>query len=179
MSVDDSQGLGEPEREAVLARLKDAFAAGHLTRAEMEQHLDTALGARDERDLVPVREALPPSASPRTVSLGGTGGRIRRRGAWQVPAVLEVVSEYGAVDLDLTRAVFEQPDVTIDLRLTYGSARITVPAGASVDLDGLRTEWTQPAYRPPAAGAGRTSGVRVTVVGTMEFGRLKVRHGAG
>lgn len=80
----------------------------------------------------------------------------------------------GQVDLDLSRVIFEEPSVVIQLQLTYGRARITVPADAVVDLDGLTTVRKQPKYRAPQ-GAG-TGGPTIRIFGTMEYGRLKARH---
>jgi hypothetical protein len=86
------------------------------------------------------------------------------------------------VDLDLSRAIFEEPSVVIQLQLTYGRARITVPADAVVDLDGLTTVWKQPKYRAPqGAGTGgptiRIFGRSTPVVGpVIGPGRHRRRH---
>jgi hypothetical protein len=63
--------------------------------------------------------------------------------------VLKVDSDYGKVDLDLSRAIIENPVVDIELRLRFGGAKITVPGDAVVDLDDWRTVWKQPVYRVP------------------------------
>jgi hypothetical protein len=49
-----------------------------------------------------------------------------------------------------------------------------VPGNAVVDLDDLRTVWKQPVYQiPQHLDAG---GPRIRVYGTMEYGRLRIRH---
>jgi hypothetical protein len=77
------------------------------------------------------------------------------------PRVLKVDSEYGKVDLDLSRAIIENPVVDIELQLSFGRAKITVPSNAVVEIDDLRTVWKQPVYQAPqhldAGGPGSGS----------------------
>jgi hypothetical protein len=174
MPEDSPSPIAESDREAALTRLKDAFAAGHLSHAEMDEHLQSTLSAETQADLVPVLAALPDVSAGRTVTLAGKSGRFRRRGTWRVPRTLKIESEYGRVDLDLSRAIIEDSTVTIDLQLRFGRARITLPDDAVVDLDDLRTVWKQPAYM--AHEHPGTGGPRIRITGTMEYGRLKVRH---
>ena len=72
---------------------------------------------------------------------------------------MKVESKYGAVNLDLSRAIIEYPVVDIELQLRFGAAKITLPADAVVDLDDLRTDWRLPTYTPPPSAdpAGRGS----------------------
>ncbi len=166
--------ISEGDREATLRRLQEAFAEGHISHAEMDEHLQAVLTAKTPDDLVPVLSSLPDTNTGRTLILAGKRGRFRRRGAWRVPRVLKVESEYGKVDLDLSRAIFENPMVDIELQLRFGRARITLPDDAVVDIDDLRTVWKQPIYKVPQRfDAG---GPRIRISGTMEYGRLKVRH---
>jgi hypothetical protein len=67
----------------------------------MDDHLQAVLTAKTPGDLVPVLASLPDTNTGRTLILAGKSGRFRRRGAWRVPRVLKVESEYGKVDLDL------------------------------------------------------------------------------
>lgn len=168
--------ITEDDREATVRRLQEAFAEGHISHAEMDDHLRAVLTAETPGDLVPVVASLPDTNTGRTLILAGKSGRIRRRGAWRVPRVLKVESEYGKVDLDLSRAIFENPVVDIELQLRFGRARITLPDDAVVDSDDLSTVWKQPIYKTPQRlDAG---GPRIRISGTMEYGRLKIRHKA-
>ena len=64
--------------------------------------------------------------------------------------------------------------VDIELQLRFGKAKITLPDDAVVDIDDLSTVWKQPIYKTPQRfDAG---GRRIRISGTMEYGRLKVRH---
>ena len=168
--------ITEDDREATVRRLQEAFAEGHISHAEMDDHLQAVLTAKTPEDLVPVLASLPDTNTGRTLILAGKSGRFRRRGAWRVPRVLKVESEYGKVDLDLSRAIFENPVVDIELQLRFGRARITLPDDAVVDIEGLSTVWKQPIYKSPQRfDAG---GLRIRISGTMEYGRLKIRHKA-
>jgi hypothetical protein len=64
--------------------------------------------------------------------------------------------------------------VDIELQLRFGRAKITLPDDAIVDLDDLRTVWKLPIYEPPQRA--NSSGPRIRISGTMEFGRLRIRH---
>ena len=60
--------------------------------------------------------------------------------------------------------------------LRFGRARIALPDDAVVDSDDLSTVWKQPIYKTPQRlDAG---GPRIRISGTMEYGRLKIRHKA-
>src|SRR4249919_299397 len=94
--------------------------------------------------MVPVLASLPDTDMGRILTLAGKSGRFRRRGAWRMPRVLKIDSEYGKVDLDLSRAIIENPVVDIELQLRFDRAKITVPGDAVVDLDDLPTVWKEP-----------------------------------
>ena len=88
--------------------------------------------------------------------------------------VLKVESEYGKVDLDLSRAIFENPVVDIELQLRFGRQGSHCPTMPLSTADDLRTVWKQPIYKSPQRiDAG---GPRIRISGTMEYGRLKIRH---
>ncbi|MGH8838027.1 MAG: DUF1707 SHOCT-like domain-containing protein [Jiangellaceae bacterium] len=163
-------------REATVRRLQEAFAQGHISHTEMDDHLQAVLTAKTHGDLVPVLASLPDINTGRTLTLAGKSGRFRRRGAWPVPRVIKVESEYGRVDFDLSQARIENPVVDIELQLRFGSATITLPDDAVVDIDDLRTVWKQPVYKTPQRL--HAGGPRIRISGTMEFGRLTIRHKA-
>ncbi|MGV9315879.1 DUF1707 SHOCT-like domain-containing protein [Streptomyces sp. NPDC003691] len=166
--------IREEDRDAVVRRLQEAYAEGHLTHEEMDALLGRALAARTGGDLAAVLSALPAEPSGTVSEIGSASGRIRRTGAWRVPRILKVTSAFGGVRLDLTRAVIEHPVVDIRLRLGTGGARIKVPRHAVVEVDGLTAVWKAPRYRPRAVRRG--GGPLIRISGTMGLGRLKVRH---
>lgn len=152
------------------------IAEGHISHEQMDAYLQAVLTAKTPGELVPVLASLPDPNTGRTLVLAGKSGQFRRRGAWRVPRVLKVESEYGRVDIDLSRAIFENPVVDIELQLQFGRARITVPYDAVVDIDDLSAVWKQPIYK--ARQRFDAGGPRIRISGTMEYGRVKIRHKA-
>jgi hypothetical protein len=50
--------IGDAERDQAVAELGDHFAAGRLTRGELDARVDQAMTARFERDLLDRREQI-------------------------------------------------------------------------------------------------------------------------
>jgi hypothetical protein len=119
--------------------LQQAFIDGLLSREELDDRLQVVLTAKAHGELGPALATLPEMSAGRVLRLAAKSGPIRRRGVWRVPRVLKVESEYGRVNLDLSRAIIEDPVVDIELLLRFGRAKITLPDDAVVDLDDLRT----------------------------------------
>jgi len=62
----DRLRIGDAERDAVAKALHDHFAAGRLTREELDQRLDATLAAKTRGDLAAVVHDLPePTGLPR------------------------------------------------------------------------------------------------------------------
>ncbi|MGJ6964319.1 DUF1707 SHOCT-like domain-containing protein [Streptosporangium sp. G11] len=180
--------VSDGERDRVVHQLQQAFADGRLTPGEMEERLERALTARSHGDLLPVVADLPDGpddsddsdgsdGSDDVLRLASTGGRIRRSGDWQVPRLLRVESEYGGVRLDLSQALVRHPRIDIELRLTYGSAAIVLPPGATANVDEVRTEWGGVTCAVP--GRARPGRLHVQIAGEFGYGRLRVRTSRG
>ncbi|MFI9252036.1 DUF1707 domain-containing protein [Streptomyces sp. NPDC053069] len=180
MSSADREPAGPPQlisdedRDMAVQRLQEAYAEGRISYEEMDERLHQVLTARTHHDLVPVLAPLPEKHADTTSTIAAARGRIRRRGAWRVPRVLKVESAFGRVHLDLSHAVIEHPVVDIELHLGTGRAEIIVPRDAIVEMEELRTVWKVPRYR--ARRHPRPGGTRIRISGTMEYGRLKIRH---
>ena len=74
--------IGDAERDEALDRLGDHFAAGRLTRDELDERTEQAMGARFDRDLEALFRDLPAPASASKV--------VARRPRPQRNAVLPV-----------------------------------------------------------------------------------------
>ncbi|MFI2027206.1 DUF1707 SHOCT-like domain-containing protein [Streptomyces buecherae] len=167
--------ISEDDRDAAVRRLREAYAEGHLTHAELDARLDQVLVVTTRPELAAALDSLPAEKAETTSTIGAAGGRIQRRGVWQVPRKLKVESAFGRVRLDLSRAVIEHAAVDIELRLGTGRAKITVPRDAVVDVEGLETGWKDTTYKPPRRPR-RPGGVKINISGVMGFGRLTIRH---
>ncbi|SDK84409.1 DUF1707 SHOCT-like domain-containing protein [Nonomuraea jiangxiensis] len=161
--------LSERDREQAVELVQQAYAEGRLDPAELERRLDLALTATSAQELEPILGDLPDEV----VRLRSTGGRVTRAGDWQVPRRLHIESEFGKVRLDLSEARIPYPRIDIELRLAHGGATILLPAGASANVDGVRTEWGRVTCK--AAGRPRPGGLHVQISGELPFGRLTVR----
>jgi hypothetical protein len=58
--ADPNARVGDAERDATVTLLGDAAAEGYLTPDELDTRLETALTARTQADLQPLRADLPP-----------------------------------------------------------------------------------------------------------------------
>ena len=166
--------INEHDRDTAVQRLQEAYAEGQISHQEMDELLHQVLTAKTHGELVPALASLPHKNAGPTSTIAAQSGRIRRRGAWRVPRFLKVESAFGRVHLDLSRAVIEHPVVDIQLQLGSGRAKITVPRDAVVDIEDLHTVWKAPLYETPRRS--HPSGPSIRISGTMEFGRLKIRH---
>ncbi|MGW3352995.1 DUF1707 SHOCT-like domain-containing protein [Nonomuraea rubra] len=162
--------VSDLDRDRAVELVQQAYADGRLDPAELEVRLERALTATSADELAPVVADLP---GEELVRLESVGGRVTRTGDWQVPRRLRIDSEYGSVRLDLTQAHVPYAQVDIELRLAYGRALIILPAGASADADGVRTEWGRVICKAP--GRPRPGGLHVHVAGELPYGRLIIR----
>ncbi len=79
--------VGDAERDAVAAQLRDHYADGRLTLDELNERLDLAFAARTKADLNEVMRDLPhvarPAAGAAADGFGATGGQVGLPGsAW-------------------------------------------------------------------------------------------------
>ncbi|GAA5040519.1 hypothetical protein HNP84_007571 [Thermocatellispora tengchongensis] len=170
----DRRRIGDDERDTAVRRLREAYAEGHIPHEELDERLHQVLTAETRGELASALAALPEESAGATSTIAAVGGRIRRRGAWRVPRTLKVESALGRVRLDLSRAVIEHPVIDIELHLGTGSARITVPRDAIVDIEDLHTGWKDPIHK--TRRRSRPGGPRIRISGSMGLGRLKIRH---
>jgi hypothetical protein len=147
----------DAEREAVVARLRDAAGEGRLTVEELAERIDAAYTATTHAELEPLTADLPaagagePGSSPMRVAgpapargerpaptllLGILGGG-NRRGRWRVPERMTVVNVLGGADLDLREATLAAPEVEITVYSVLGGSDVIVPEGVHVELDGF------------------------------------------
>jgi len=184
----------DAEREAVVARLRNAAGEGRLTVDELDERIDAAYAAATRAELEPLTADLPDSAMPTATTaappegapprtapslvLGILGGGDRR-GRWRVPERMTVVNVLGGADLDLRDATLSAPVVEITVWSLMGGSDVIVPEGVQVELEGfallggnhLRLEGP-----PPPAGAPV---VRVRAWSLMGGTDVKTKAGRG
>ncbi|WP_246267790.1 DUF1707 SHOCT-like domain-containing protein [Nonomuraea typhae] len=167
--------VADVDRDRTAQQLQHAFTEGRLTRSELDERLSAALTARTYGDLLAVVSDLPgPAPQEETVHLDAANGHIRRSGDWEVPRRLRVTSKHGSVDLDFSQALVPHPVVDVEIDLKYGSACLTLPPGASANLDGFTSRWGSSGS--DVAGRPQPGALHVRVSGSSKYGSLSVRY---
>ncbi|MFJ4676322.1 MULTISPECIES: DUF1707 domain-containing protein [unclassified Kitasatospora] len=148
----------DADRERVADLLRDAYAEGRLTVDEHAERIEAAYGARTFGELEPLtrdlpghpgpirhnltkaplddrapapKPALPPARAEAPTMVAVFGGAARK-GRWRVGSHLKAVAVFGGIEIDLTDAVFESPEVVIEVVSVFGGVDIRVPENVSL-----------------------------------------------
>ncbi|MGW2397943.1 DUF1707 SHOCT-like domain-containing protein [Kitasatospora sp. NPDC001664] len=147
----------DADRERVAELLRDAYAEGRLTVEEHSERIELAYGAKTLGDLAPLTRDLPAPGAPVSVAkpqpaadrppvlparaeaptVVAIFGGAARKGRWRVGSHLRAVALFGGVDIDLTDAVFESPEVEIEVFAMFGGVDVKVPENVSLHGSGL------------------------------------------
>ncbi len=84
--------VGDADREAVAAQLREHYADGRLTLEELNERLDQAFAAKTKADLNTVMRDLPQARPAAGMPYGGTAWQGQ---AWQGPMVPRPGQDYG------------------------------------------------------------------------------------
>ena len=183
------------QRDNTVAILREAAADGRLDFDELEQRVESALGARIREDLAAVLADLVPSAdmeqSLASAAPLGDGPGYRwdnplvfdgdwlhstvRRGVWEVPPFLEINTGWGYVKLDMTHATCHSAVVDLVITSSSGTITLVVPQGWCVDTHEVQTSGMSGTISSRVATRSPAAMPRITVRGRTA-GALKVRH---
>ncbi|MFI9270583.1 DUF1707 domain-containing protein [Kitasatospora sp. NPDC052896] len=143
----------DADRERIVELLRDAFAEGRLSTEEHAERIDAAYAAKTLGELAPLTRDLPshpsmstahpapgpspagpplPAARNESPTAVAVFGGVTRKGRWRVGSHLKVVAVFGGVELDLSDAVFESPEVVIEVSAVFGGVEIRVPENVSL-----------------------------------------------
>ncbi|WP_174805568.1 DUF1707 domain-containing protein [Kitasatospora sp. MMS16-BH015] len=143
----------DADRERIAELLRDAYAEGRLTVEEHSERIEAAYAARTLGELVPLTRDLPshqPLSAPRPATTRAAApaplpparteaptavavfGGASRKGRFRVGSHLRAVAVFGGVELDLTDAVFESPEVVIEVIAVFGGVDIRVPENVTL-----------------------------------------------
>lgn len=149
----------DADRERVAELLRDAYAEGRLDVDEHAERIEAAYGARTLGELAPLtrdlpahhsisfekpplgagtpgRAPLPPARQEAPTMLAVFGG-ASRKGRWRIGSHLRAVAVFGGIEIDLTDAVFESPEVVIEVTAIFGGVEIKVPENVSLHGGGV------------------------------------------
>lgn len=179
----------DTDRENTAEILRQAAGDGRITLDELDARLSDTFAARTYAELAALTDDLPPARAgvpaahpsvPATTGeplvIEGAGGSIRRAGRWPVPAEIEVRSTYGSAQLDFREAVFTAPVTTLSLDLKYGSVLLTLPDGATAQVD-CSSGWGRVRSAVPAIP--EPGHPHLIVTGKTAYGSIRVRYGRG
>ncbi|MEV6211072.1 DUF1707 SHOCT-like domain-containing protein [Kitasatospora sp. NPDC051914] len=148
----------DADRERVADLLRDAYAEGRLTVEEHSERIEAAYAAKTFGDLVPLTRDLPaptdaplsmekpplrrerppmPPARQESPTMLAVFGGAERKGRWRVGSHLKAVAVFGGIEIDLTDAVFESPEVVIEVTAIFGGVDIKVPENVSLHGGGV------------------------------------------
>jgi hypothetical protein len=139
----------DADRERVAELLREAYAEGRLTLDEHAERIEAAYAARTLGELDPLTRDLPahaPATAPRPPAAPATHypselvavfGGAERKGRWSVGPHLKATAVFGGVEIDLTDAVFESPEVVIEVQAVFGGVDIRVPENVTLVGSGV------------------------------------------
>lgn len=150
--------IGDVERHQVAELLREAAGEGRLDVDELEERLEATYAAKTYADLVPITVDLPSHPHPRAAAARPPVARtesglvvagperethyavmsgVNRKGVWVVPEQMTVWALMGGAELDLRRAKFAAPEVTITINAIMGGAQVVVGPNVHVRVDGI------------------------------------------
>ncbi|MFE5583677.1 DUF1707 domain-containing protein [Kitasatospora sp. NPDC056531] len=153
--------VSDADRERVAELLRDAYAEGRLDADEHAERIGAAYAAKTFGDLVPLTRDLPahrplsfekppldapaqapaptqlPPARQESPSVVAIFGGAARKGRWRVGSHLTAFTMFGGVEIDLSDAVFESPEVEITVTAIFGGVEIRVPENVSLHGSGV------------------------------------------
>ena len=142
---DSSQRAADTDRIQVAQLLTDAAAQGRLELGEYENRLAKAYAAKTYGELDKLSADLPGIANtrrgacqpaPSTVLLAIMSG-FQRRGRWNVPQKLTMLTLFGGGVVDLRYADFTSPEVDIHAYSIMGGQTILLPPEVNVTIKGI------------------------------------------
>jgi hypothetical protein len=139
----------DADRERVAEALREAYAEGRLTVDEHAERVDAVYAAKTMGELVPLTRDLPvhgevhqpvsmakPTPEPdrqeapaRTEDpqMIAVFGGAERRGRFRAGRLIRAIAVFGGVEIDLTEAVFDAPELVINCTAVFGGVEIKVP----------------------------------------------------
>ncbi|WP_353944489.1 DUF1707 domain-containing protein [Streptomyces sp. HUAS MG91] len=142
----------DADRDRIADILREALAEGRLDADEHAERIDGVYRAKTVGELEPLVRDLPgahasgPSVAapapdqpaPGTVpplpgeNLVAVFSSTTRRGRWRVGRRTHAYAVFGSVEIDLSEAIFEYPQVYIKAVSVFGSVDIRVPENVSL-----------------------------------------------
>ncbi|MFD2078551.1 Cell wall-active antibiotics response 4TMS YvqF [Actinopolymorpha cephalotaxi] len=144
----------DADRERIVKVLGEALADGRLDVNEHSERLDAVYEAKTMGELEPITYDLaatpghpqprpadrsantpvvdPAGASESVDQMIAIFGGVERKGRWRLRRRSRAVAVFGGVDLDLSEATFDAPEVVIELFALFGGVDVSLPEGVVI-----------------------------------------------
>lgn len=182
---DPNLRLSNTEREALIGRLHAATEEGRLDLDEFAERSRQAYEAKTYADVERLLAGLPEdgrdlavpgrpksTADAPDLVVDPKHSRVKREGAWTVPARITIAPKHSGVTLDCRHADFAAGDIEVALDVHHSSVRLILPEDAAAVDDGVRLHGGGITNRCQQA----VDGPRFHLTGNVHYGRVKVRH---
>ncbi|GAA5070454.1 hypothetical protein HNP84_001643 [Thermocatellispora tengchongensis] len=143
----------DADRERVAEMLGQAMATGQLSHDEYSERLDTLYQVKTVGELDVLTHDLQVAPRPRPAPAeasysydpapGGQSEKLvavfsgsQRTGRWRVRRRIDAIAVFGGVELDMSDAIFESPQVEVRVTAVFGGVDIKVPEGVEVRCEG-------------------------------------------
>jgi len=138
--------VSDADREATVARLREAGGEGRLTLEERAERAERADAARTRGELDALTADLPPASPAATLIpdaprkerrwVVAIMGGEQRKGRWRPARRTNAIAIMGGVDIDLREAELADGAEILAIPV-MGAVTVTVPHGVSVELSGF------------------------------------------
>ena len=151
--------VAEGDREVAAARLAELFANGALSHEGFSAALDDVFAAPGRTELEAALAALPPLVRltpaarrlPGPLVLQATGPSLQLGAGWQLAAETTVRAGSGTVQLDLSQASWDAPEIHLRLE-SWGAIEVLVPVGVAVQVVSGSGQVALASVAPPLPG---------------------------
>ncbi|MER6913631.1 DUF1707 domain-containing protein [Streptomyces sp. NPDC000594] len=146
----DTLRASDADRDRFADILREALAEGRLDAEEHAERIEAVYTAKTMGELQPLVRDLPAAreAPERPLPAGVPGPRGAaenlvavfsssvRKGRWRVSRRTNAFAIFGSVEIDLTRALFEQRHTVINATSIFGSVEVRVPENITLRGNG-------------------------------------------
>jgi hypothetical protein len=180
--------VGDAERAAAVTRLTEAYANDYLPEAEFERRVTLVYQAAVADDLAALTRDLPvtgANASGSTQLAVSSPRRIRavfssveRGGGDAMPALLELQTVFGSLELNFTQCTFPADVTEIRVSVKFGSIELDFPDGVDIRMEGNATfaSFEYRDYRPPGAQSVVPGSPIVRITGSAVMGSVEINQ---
>nr|WP_206314577.1 DUF1707 domain-containing protein [Streptomyces coryli] len=146
----------DKDRDRVAEILREALAEGRLDAEEHSERIDRVYAAKTHGELEPLVRDLPavgarPASEPAPAAYTGAPhsavppeatnlvaifSGASRKGRWRAGSRINAFALFGGVEIDLTEAYFEHPEIVIKAVAVFGGVDIRVPENVTLRSTG-------------------------------------------